>query len=125
MNDGGYLIAEDLNLTVAAMGRRRVSVRVGWRFLVRVDLNMQRQTFHALLTREIGAETLHRHVYLRRNRTGTCGDVRELLYQTYPLNGTTRSSARACALAIRFARDRAVIDGIYSEVGWRIAEEVT
>lgn len=71
MHKSGYLIAEDLNLTVAAMGRRRVRVR-GGRLLVCVDLDMQRQTLHAFLTREIGTETLHRDVYLRiRNRTGS------------------------------------------------------
>lgn len=64
MNESSYLIAKDLNLTVAAMGRRRISVSVGRWFLVRVDLDMQRQALYAFLTREIGTETLHRHVYL-------------------------------------------------------------
>ena len=85
MQKSSYLIAEDLNLTVAAMGRRRIRVRVGRWFLVSVDLDMQRQTLHAFLTREIGTETLHRHVYLWiRNRTGSSGGAaaatRELLY---------------------------------------------
>lgn len=81
MRKSGYLIAEDLNLTVATMGRRRVCVRVGRRFLVCVDLDMQRQTLHAFLTREIGTETLHRYVYLRiRNRTGNSSVRGELLY---------------------------------------------
>lgn len=71
MKKSCYLIAEDLNLTVATMRRRRVRVRGGWRFLVRINLNVQRQTLHAFLTREIGTETLHRDVYLRkRSRSG-------------------------------------------------------
>jgi len=75
MNRSGYLIAEDLNLTVAAVGRRRVRMRGGRRFLVRVDLNVQWQALHALLTGEIRTETLHRDVYLRkRSEEGRWGE---------------------------------------------------
>ena len=43
-----------------------VRMSVGWWFLVRVHLDVQRQTFYAFLTGEIGAETLYRHVDLQR-----------------------------------------------------------
>lgn len=101
MHKSGYLIAEDLNLTVAPMGRRRIRVR-GGRFLICVDLDMQRQTLHAFLTREIGTETLHRDVYLRiRNRTGSSGGgARRIALLTFPLNG----HAIECASDTIFAR---------------------
>lgn len=103
MHESGYLIAKDLNLTVAPMGWRRVRVRVRRRFLVRVDLDMQRQTLHAFLTREISTETLHRHVYLHRNRTGNSGDRLRagITLLMFPLK---KKKIHAIANAIQFAR---------------------
>lgn len=104
MQKSSYLIAKDLNLTVATMGRRCIRVRVGRWFLVRVDLDMQWQTLHAFLTREIGTETLHRHVYLWiRNRTGSnggSGGDTGIALLTFPLNG----HAIECASDTIFAR---------------------
>lgn len=59
-----YLIAEDFYLAVSPMRGWSVAVRVGWRLLVSVDLDVQRQSLHALLAREVCAQTLHGYVYL-------------------------------------------------------------
>ena len=56
-------VAEDLHLTVAAVGR---SVHdVGSRVVEGVDLDVQGEPLHPLLGAEVGGETLHRQVHLR------------------------------------------------------------
>lgn len=59
-----YLIAEDFDLTISTVRWGRVGVSVRRRLFVRVHLNVQRQSLHALLAGEVCTETLHRHVDL-------------------------------------------------------------
>lgn len=60
------LVAKHFDLAIAAMRGWCVRVSVRRWVLVRVHLDMQRQSFHAFLTGEVGAQTLHGHVDLRR-----------------------------------------------------------
>ena len=60
----GSFVAEDLHLTVAAVGRPVHDV--GSRVVEGVDLDVQGEPLHPLLGAEVGGETLHRQVHLRR-----------------------------------------------------------